>query len=150
MTTLVLALGNPLRGDDGIGAAVLAALPAVPPDVVLLEGGTPGLELVLTLQGHHRVIILDAADMGEPPGTWRRFTSDCLQSGDSALRGTLHDAGLAEALTLGAALGVLPDQIIIFGVQPAEIGWSPGLSQPVAAAIPAVCEAVMSLLRVRA
>ncbi len=145
-TTLVLALGNPLRGDDGIGAAVLSALPAVPPAVTLLEGGTPGLELVLTLRGYDRVIILDAADMGQPPGTWRRLTPDCLQASDPALRGTLHDAGLAEALTLGAALGVLPPEIIILGIQPGEIGWSPGLSPPVVEAIPALCEAIMSLL----
>ncbi len=146
-TTLVLALGNPLRGDDGIGAAILSALPAVLSGVTLLEGGTPGLELVLTLRGYDRVIILDAADMGQPPGTWRRFTPDALQAVDPALRGTLHDAGLAEALALGAALGVLPPEIIILGIQPGEIGWSPGLTPQVAAAIPNVCDAVRRLLQ---
>jgi hydrogenase maturation protease len=146
MRTLVLALGNPLRGDDGIGAAVLSALPAVPPAVTLLEGGTPGLELVLTLRGYDRVIVVDAAELGDVPGAWRRLTPDCLQGRDPRLRGTLHDAGLAEALTLGAALDVLPPEIVILGIQPGEIGWSPGLTPQVAAAIPDLCETIMSLL----
>lgn len=150
MTTLILALGNPLRGDDGIGAAVLEALPALPDDIVRLDGGTPGLELVLTLQGHARVIILDAADLGAPPGTWRLLTADDLRATDPALAGTLHDAGLAEALQLGAALGVLPPVIQILGIQPAEIGWSPGLSPALAAAVPAVRDAVLELLRASA
>lgn len=147
MTTLVLALGNPLRGDDGIGAAILDALPEMPADVVLLDGGTPGLDLVLSLQGHDRVIILDAADMGEPPGVWRQTQPDVLLANDSSLRGNLHNAGLSEALSLSEALGVLPPEIVILGIQPAEIGWEQGLSPPVAEAIPRVCEAVLRLLR---
>jgi hydrogenase maturation protease len=146
VTTLILALGNPLLGDDGIGAAVLAALPAPPADVVLLDGGTPGLDLVLRLQGHARVIILDAADMGEPPGTWRWLTPDDLRGLDPLLRGNLHSAGLAEALRLGEALGILPPEIRILAIQPAELGWSPGLSPEVEHTIPAARNAVLDFL----
>ncbi|NCC35160.1 MAG: hypothetical protein EOM24_24580 [Chloroflexia bacterium] len=98
IATLVLALGNPLRGDDGVGAAVLNALPDFPPGVTGLDGGTPGLGLVLS-----------------------------LRTPDSDLHGTLHDAGLAEALLLGEALGLTP---------------------AVAAAIPGLCEAIMNLLAI--
>jgi hydrogenase maturation protease len=123
------------------------SLPAAPrPGVTGLEDGTPGLRLVLTARGYDRAIILDAAEMGEPPGTWRRFTPNCLHTRNPDLRGTLHDAGLAEALLLGQALQTLPSEIIVFGIQPGEIGWSPGLTPAVAAAIPALCEAIMTLL----
>ena len=79
--------------------------------VDLLDGGTPGLETVLLFEGYQRVIIVDAADMGLPPGTWRRFTPDTAQirSSEAALGGTLHTAGLAEALALARALNLLPD-----------------------------------------
>jgi hydrogenase maturation protease len=42
---LILGLGNPFRGDDGIGPAVIATLQNqdLPRDVVALDGGTPGL-----------------------------------------------------------------------------------------------------------
>lgn len=148
--TLILALGNPLRGDDGAGAAVLDALRGVdlPPGVELLDGGTAGLETVLLMQDRRRAIIIDAAEMGREPGAWARFTPDqvALAAGNMAEMGTLHMAGLAEALTLGAALGVLPAEIVIFGVQPQAIGWEPGLSDPVRAAVPVLVGAVLAEL----
>lgn len=150
MQTLVLALGNPLRGDDGAGAAVLEALQAcaLPPDVSLIDGGTAGLETVLLLQDCDRALIIDAAEMGLAPGTWRCFTpaSVRMASGNLAQRVTVHYAGLAEALALGEALNILPPHILIFGIQAADIGWVPGLSAPVAAAIPAVGDAVLAAL----
>ena len=148
--TLVLSLGNMLRGDDGIGAAVLEQLEtqAVPDTVTLIEGGTPGLETLLLLQGYDRVIIIDAADMDCEPGVWRRFTPDevRLQSRDLHLRGTLHYAGLAEALNLGEALHMLPPEIIIYGIQPRAIDWDIGLSPELVAVIPAVCDNIMEIL----
>ena len=150
--TLVLALGNPLRGDDGVGAAVLNALNAsgsVPPGVHLVDGGTPGLETALLLQGYRRVLVVDAADMGQPPGAWMRFAPGeaRLVPGNLAQMGTLHSAGLAEALALGEALGILPAKVVIFGVQPLEVGWLPDLSPPVAEAVPAVSAAILDELR---
>lgn len=145
-TTLILALGNPLRGDDGVAAAVLQQLGALPlpPDIALLDGGTPGLETVLLLEGYDRALIIDAAEMGLSPGEWRIVALDAVQllPGDDALQGTLHSAGVAEALTLGAALGILPPQIVIVGIQPQSLDWIDQLSPAVQAAIPAVCAAV--------
>lgn len=148
--TLVLALGNPLRGDDGAGTAVLEYLQRniLPDAVTLLDGGTPGLETVLLMQGYRRVIIIDAAQMNLSPGDWQRFTPEMvrLQSRDLYLRGTLHYAGLAEALALGEALNLLPPEIVVFGMQPQAIGWEVGLSDPVAAAVPAVAQAIMETI----
>jgi hydrogenase maturation protease len=145
--TLVLGLGNPLRGDDGVGPAVIAALQAhpLPPEVTLLDGGAPGLETALLFEGYRRAVIVDAAAMGEAPGTWRRFTpaEARLPLKEAGMRGTLHDAGLAEALALAEALGLLPPELVFYGVQPAEVGWAPGMSAPVATAVPAVCAAIL-------
>lgn len=150
--TIVLALGNSLRGDDGVGAAVLEHLTqaTLPPGAKLLDGGTPGLETVLLLQDFQRAIIVDAAEMGLEPGQWKRFipgSDGQLQPADMYLRGTLHYAGLAEALALGEALNVLPKEIVIYGVQPTEIGWAPGLSAAVTAAVPVVCKAILDELQ---
>jgi hydrogenase maturation protease len=149
--TLVLALGNPLRGDDGIGAAILEALArseSLPQDVTLLDGGVAGLETALLMQGHRRAIIIDAAEMGLAPGGWARFTPEevAFQADEVGLGGTLHSAGLAEALALGSTLEILPPEIAIYGVQPAEVGWSPGLSNPVQRAVSPVCTAILEEL----
>ncbi len=146
----MLALGSPLRGDDGVGKAVIECLQRreLPPGVTLLDGGTPGLETILLFEGYTRVLIVDAAEMGQPPGEWRRFTTQdaTLIANDLHARVTVHYAGLAEALALGEALGMLPGEIVIYGVQPQSIDWSQTLSAPVQAAIPAVCAAILAEL----
>lgn len=148
---LVLGLGNPLRGDDGVGPAVIAALQAwpLPPDFDLVDGGTPGLETVLLWQGYERVLIVDAAQMGLAPGAWRRFTLQeaQLQRAHNGLRGTLHAAGLAEAVALAAALEALPPSLIIYGVQPLATEWGMGLSAAVATAVPQICQALAAELQ---
>jgi hydrogenase maturation protease len=143
---LILGLGNPFRGDDGVGASVIAALKDQdqPPNVVILDGGTPGLETVLIWQGYQRVIIVDAADMGMQPGSWKRFIPGeaALPVRESAMQGTLHATGLAEALALAEALDILPPELIFYGVQPAFTGWSADLTEAVNTAVPALCEAI--------
>jgi hydrogenase maturation protease len=142
--TLVLGLGNPLRGDDGIGPAVIEWLQAhdLPPGAVAIDGGTRGLELVLTLADCRRALIVDAAEIGRAPGRWERFSPDLIRLKDGPTI-SLHAAGLADALALGEALGVLPEEVVIFGVQPAWLDWSPGLSAEVQAAVPEVGRAVL-------
>ena len=152
--TLVLGLGNPWRGDDGLGPAVIRWLQVrgLPPGVVAVDGGTPGLELVLTLAGDHkgcvyrRALIVDAADLGRAPGEWVRFTPAQARLRADGARLSVHAAGLAEALALGEALGTLPEEVVIFGVQPTWLDWQPGLSAEAQAAVPIVGQAVLQEL----
>lgn len=151
-TRLVLGLGNQLRGDDGVGVAVVDALTRradLGPGVRVVDGGTPGLEMILDLQDCDRAIIVDAADMDLAPGAWARFLHDEaeLRGVYAGLRGTLHGAGLAEALELGTALDMLPNDIVIYGIQPDEIGWSAGLSRAVQQAVLDVCSAIIDDLK---
>ena len=143
--TLVLALGNPDRGDDGVGQAVLRDLTArggLPQEVEVLDGGLAGLETCLLLQGRRKALIVDAAEMGLTPGEWRS-----LEVGESLLAGelrpgVLHSAGLREALQLAAALNELPERVTVFAVQPGRIDWGSGLTWPVSQAVPAVGAAI--------
>lgn len=144
--TIVLALGNPLRGDDGVGAAVVQALAqsgALPPDVRLQDGGTPGLDTALLLQGFRRAILVDAAEMGLQPGQWQWLD---ISPADVMPGATLHAAGLAEALALGHALGILPERLRVIGIQPERVDCTPGLSHSVRQAVPAVCQAILEEL----
>jgi hydrogenase maturation protease len=146
--TLVLGLGSRLRGDDGLGPAVVDWLNqrALPPDVVALDGGTPGLELVLTLADYPRALIVDAADLGQAPGQWARLTRRQVAQAGAGAGLSLHAAGLAEALALGAELGTLPADLVIYGIQPARLDWSQELSPQAQAAVPGVGQAVLEEL----
>lgn len=144
--TLVLALGNPLRADDGIASVVLQELASMglPEGITVLDGGTAGLETALLLQGYQRAIIVDAADMQCEAGTWQRFQPGALQANPDALVGaTLHSAGLHEALLLAEALGILPDDLTIYGIQPASLEWEIGISPKVQATVSEVSTAIL-------
>jgi hydrogenase maturation protease len=148
-STLILGLGNALRGDDGAGPAVIEWLSqqALPPGVEAIDGGTAGLDIVSTLMGHERAIIVDAANIGRAPGEWMRFTPAVAQLKENDTTLSLHSAGLAEALALGAALNVLPPTIIIYGIQPQNLDWALQLSAEVQAAVPGVGRAILHELK---
>lgn len=70
--TLVLGLGSPLSGDDGIGSYVaqrLADDPRAARDADILDGGTDVLRDADRMTGRERVILVDAILDDSPPGT---------------------------------------------------------------------------------
>ena len=150
LTTLIIGLGNLLRGDDGVGVRVaqLLARQTLPNDVEVVDGGTQGLGLINLMEGRRRMILVDAADVGKNPGEFVRFTLDkaILKSNDQHL--SVHAAGLREALLLAEALKMLPNIVVIFGVQPANLEWTNALSPEVEAILPDLITAVLSELAV--
>lgn len=144
--TLILGLGNPLRGDDGIGPRVVEELHhrGLPEGVTALEGSGGGLDLLWTLERWERVVIVDAADVEQEPGQIVRFTPDQVRLTEAPeSRFSLHRAGLSKVLHLADALDITLPEIVIFGVQPAEIGWGEKLSPAVEAAIPALVDTIL-------
>jgi len=148
MSVLVLGLGNPLRGDDGVGPRIIEELTrrGLPEGVTALDVGNAGLDLLNILEGWERAVIIDAAEMGQEPGCFIRFTPDDARLTQAGDHFSLHNAGLSEALALASALGRTLPELVIFGVQPAEVDWKAGLSSVVEAAVPALTDAVMKEL----
>jgi hydrogenase maturation protease len=149
MRELILGLGNPLRGDDGVGCRLIEELAGreLPPGVQVLDGGAAGLELLDLMEGWEGVIIVDAAEMGCRPGEFLRFTPAGVRLASIADYFSLHHAGLDEVLALANALSRTLPEIVIFGVQPTEVGWGAGLSPAVEAALPALADAVLEETR---
>lgn len=146
--TLIIGVGNPFRGDDGIGPRVVQNLVMreLPDGVEVMDGGIRGLDLVTLFEGRQRVIIVDAADLGRPPGEFERFTMDHAQVQSAGRQLSIHTAGLGDALLLAEALGMLPQQLVIFGVQPARLDWNEGFSLEVEQAIPKVVSGILAEL----
>src|SRR5262245_14326522 len=71
MRTLIAGVGNVLRGDDGFGIEVLRRFQQCEDlgDVEFFESGIAGISLVQQLMnGYDALVIIDALDLGEPPG----------------------------------------------------------------------------------
>lgn len=145
---LILGLGNPLLGDEGIGVRVVEELKGLelPDGVAVIEGGTAGLGLIALMEGYQRVIIVDAADMGYPPGSVRRFTPAEVEFEKVEAPLSLHQVGLAEVLALAEALQVAPAGLVIVGIQPGRLEIADRLSAEVEGAIPRAVELILSEL----
>ncbi len=143
---LILGLGNPLQGDDGVGCRVAQELEGrtLPDDVEVMDGGTPGVGLLNLFQGRLRVIIVDAAEMGLAAGSVVRFRPKDVTLTGSAQRFSLHRSGVADALALASELKLALPEIVVFGVQPERVDWNDSLSPQVQAAVPQVIEAVLN------
>jgi hydrogenase maturation protease len=142
---LVLGLGNPLQGDDGVGCRVIEALEGreLPPGVEVMDAGTPGVGLINLLEGRQRAIIVDAAEMGRQPGEVVRFRPEDVTLTGSTERFSLHRTAVADALALAHALNLPLPEIIVFGVQPGYVGWRDELSPEVAVVIPGLTDAIL-------
>ena len=143
---LVLGLGNPLQGDDGVGCRIAEALArqTLPEDVEVMDGGTPGWQLLNLVEGRRRVIIVDAAEMGERPGTIKAFSPEALNGIPSAPRFSLHRADVAQVLELARGLKFLLPEILFLGVQPGRVAWGSGLSAPVLKAVPQALATILN------
>jgi hydrogenase maturation protease len=145
--TVVLGLGNVLHADDGAGAQAISRLrrdARVPKDVSLIEGGTLGLELLPYVWDCSRLIVIDAVDVGEAPGTVVRMSGEELNSlpGNSSV----HQLGVSDLLVALRVLAHRQPSVVLLGVQPANTDWSTELTPAVAAAMDSLVEAAVQEL----
>jgi hydrogenase maturation protease len=141
---LVLGVGNLLLGDEGVGIHAVRRLEerSLPPHVDLLDGGTAGVDLLGLLSGYEKVVVIDAVDAGEEPGTIFRFTPEDVASGGAGLALSLHQAEVLEVLKLGSYVGQDLPPVVIFGVQPGMMDWSTSLSPRVERQMGSLLDAV--------
>jgi hydrogenase maturation protease len=131
--TLILGLGNPLCGDDGLGNQVVQRLAAkhLPQGVKALAAGTPGWELPNWLVGWPKVILIDAVRMGLEPGARKRFDLEEVKLIAAGEILTSHAPDLATGLALAEALHQLPEEVIVFGIEPESCEPGTDISQSV-------------------
>ncbi|HUX35084.1 MAG TPA: HyaD/HybD family hydrogenase maturation endopeptidase [Gemmatimonadaceae bacterium] len=145
---LVIGLGNPLMGDDGIGLAALERLQAeweVPPEVELIDGGTWGMNLLPMIEVAPRVLFLDAIRAGLPPGSdvvlYDRQIPRVL-----AQKLSPHQIDLKEVLAVAELRGTLPSASVAIGLEPEIVELGIGLSPRVEAGIGRMVEAAVAQL----
>ena len=144
---VVLGVGNTIHCDDGFGVHALSRLedhPRLPAGVTLIDGGTRGLELLADVYDCSRLMLLDAVDIGEQPGTMRRLAGDELRGLSSG--SNVHQLGVADLLNTLPLVSDIEREIVLLGVQPESTDWGTELTPTVEAAIgPLVEQAVDQL-----
>jgi hydrogenase maturation protease len=140
---VVLGIGNSLLADDGLGVHAIRCLREMLPDAGIewIDAGTLNFTLLPYFEHARALVVIDAAELGEPPGTVRVFQGDEMDRVVGAgRRNSVHEAGLADLLAMARLEDWLPAHRALVTVQPQRVDWGEALSPPVAAALPGVCE----------
>lgn len=148
-TALVIGLGSPLMGDDGIGLAALDRLREgwrLPPTVELLDGGTWGLNLLHAIEGARQVLFLDAVRAGRQPGTLAEIERAELPR-MLGLKLSPHQIDIREVLALVELRGTAPAAMACLGLEPASVELRAGLSPEIADRLDALVDAAARRLR---
>ncbi len=154
MKTLVIGLGNPILGDDGVGWRVveeIARKTADRTDVEVDTASLGGLSLMERLTGYERVILVDSIFSGKKPtGTVSLFHLEDLPDLSSGHTTAVHDTSLQNALNVGRSMDIpLPrdGDVHIVAIEAENVyDFSESLSVPVEAAVPRAVEAVLQLI----
>ena len=156
---LIIGLGNPILGDDGIGWHVAEKLrnqlfpndgfanDNLSIDVESLALG--GIRLMEELIDYHHAIIIDAIQTGKTPiGTVTHFSLEDFPTWPGGHTGSSHDTNFTTAMEMGRKMKLaLPDQIDIIGIEAENIyEFSEKLSPQVEKSIPEALMLVNKLL----
>ena len=148
--TLVLGIGNPLMQDDGVGVHAIQQLKAMYPDlpqVEFLDGGTLSFSLIGVIEEVTNLIVIDAAQFCDVPGTVKAFHDEDM---DYLLgrqkNSSVHDITLIDLMSIALLTDELPARRALIGIQPECIGWSTEPTPSIKKAIPEVCTLVMELI----
>ncbi len=147
MQGLVIGLGNPDRGDDGVGRVVAQNFRRVAPaGIAVREHDGEASGLIALLPAELPVVIIDAARAGGTAGRIHRFDAGAGPLPAELGAWSSHGLGLAQAIELARVLGRLPRCCIVFAVEGASFALAAGLSPAVAAAAQALPAQILAEL----
>lgn len=148
--TLILGIGNTLLSDEGIGIHVLNALQDKHPQingVEYLDGGTLSFSLAGWIEEADRLIVIDAANFHQVPGTVRSLHNEEMDRFLGLPKRSVHEVSLLDLLDIARLTECLPEPRVLVGIQAEEVDWGEHPSPVVAAAIPAAIDEIEKLLR---
>lgn len=159
---LVLGLGNILLKDEGVGVHVAKQLQgmALPGNVEVIDGGTAGLDMLLSQKDLDKLVVVDATRANKEPGIIykARLTPPLGGAGlkggeidkltrifgqDKDLKISSHQFGLIDALAAAEKSNCAPREIVIIGVEPKEINYGLELTEQVGQRIAEVVNMVL-------
>ncbi len=132
ITTLILGVGNVIMGDEGFGVHVARQLKdeGFPDNVRVEEGGVGGFNLLGSLEGVGRVIVVDIMNIDIPPGEISFFKpgADFREPGKRII--SFHQVGVLELVQMWGLLGYQAE-VFFLVTRPERLEWSTELSPAV-------------------
>jgi hydrogenase maturation protease len=146
---LILGFGNTLLSDDGVGVHIVNRLQQQYVDrenIKCVEGGTLGLSLLPEIDNTSGFIAVDAAEIGQPPGTVRSFENEKMDEQLSGRKRTAHEVALADLMDTALLTGTRPDRRALIAIQPKTTEWGDSPTPQVANAMEQAEREIHSLI----
>ena len=134
----IVGLGSVLMGDDAAGPYFIRLLESayhLPEEVVALDLGTPGPDLVTYIRGFEDLIVIDTVKSDGLPGELRLYGRDEILAAPLEPRLSPHEPGLREGLLAAEMADSGPGDVLLIGVIPERVELNAGLSDTVQAAL---------------
>ena len=146
--TVVIGLGSPLMGDDGLGLLALETLRrdrVFEPAPQLVDGGTWGMNLLPVIESAERLLLVDAIRAGARPGEVVVIEREALPRG-LGIKLSPHQIDLQEVLALAELRGTLPREAVAIGLEPERVELGVGVSPAVERGLEALLEGIAARL----
>jgi hydrogenase maturation protease len=144
--TIIVGIGHPFRGDDGLGHHVIEALrPHLPPhvDARTLLGDISGLLDIF--ESYQNVYLVDAiVTQTCAPGTRYRLEGDRLTQLSNACRTSTHAFDISQTLKMAHNLDMMPQNLVVYGIEAQDFSEGKGLSQDVAEQLQALVSDIVN------
>lgn len=127
---LVVGIGNIIMMDEGIGIYAIRELEKLnlPSNISFLEAGTDVFKIMSCEDVFDTVIIVDAVQKKDIPGTIHRMLLDEIET--EPTQNNLHQISFVEALRLMklSSGNIQNAKVILYGIEPETITFGVGLS----------------------
>ncbi len=147
---VILGLGNLLHADEGIGVYVAEKLYRAydfPDHVDIVDGGIRGAALLPCIEKADRLLLVDAVDFGLGPGEVVRCRNGHVPAYLAPQTLNAHRSSMSEVLGLACLRNMLPGEIVLIGMQPADLTYGAPLSPAGCARTALLADLCLDVLR---
>ncbi|MDX9857562.1 MAG: hydrogenase maturation protease [candidate division Zixibacteria bacterium] len=143
--TVLIAIGNSYRHDDGVGPVVGEQVAALGrDDIEVVTDIGDGTRAVEAWDGAMRAILVDSTVSGREPGHICSYDGLRDEIPEHLFRAcSTHCFGVTTSIALGRALGRLPRQLTVYGIEGQDFSMGPGLSPAVVESARRVTEEIL-------
>jgi hydrogenase maturation protease len=149
---VVIGIGNTILTDEAAGVRAVECLESdyeLGDNVLTIDGGTSGMEMIEELSDPDLLIVLDVVKTGAAPGTLTQISGEQIPV---FFRKKLspHQIGLPDVLASLELLGAMPKEILVIGVEFSSLELGMEMTPTIAAQVPKMAEMAAAALRARA
>ncbi len=152
LMAMILGVGNTLLKDEGIGIHLLNFIQALNPQwqaedgIEMLDGGTLSFDLLSSIRADQNLIVLDAINLKQAPGTVYCLHDQAMDEFLSQPGKSVHEVSLLDLFDMSRLVEQLPEKRALIGIQPDSIDWGSDLTPIVEKALPEAAAQIKRLL----